>query len=339
MDHENNSLPGIRKKKIFPAVCDYLRKLNPYPSQNFNDVYVDFIKQQLNYSSFDTTRLSKWIQGNKSDLLKNPVYIDIMIQFIQDTFQTANINPETIATRIRAEYQNNTDAFYHFVKRYEKLYFKKEYIQYLIDLIREETIEYNQAINSETMTVNSTFDSNQNTESFIRFLIRRRVFLFITGIILIGITFYAIFIAPETGAKPSPQIQSGISPKDEKGDSSPQKVLLYEQLPQEGQLIIPKGFYFQVKPNMRGNAREFKTGDSLGDIIYFSAGVAKARADLYQKDLIDFPTVIWANSEERYQKNILILREYPENNTIENIAEPMILYSKEHIIMFEYNMD
>jgi len=119
----------------------------------------------------------------------------------------------------------------------------------------------------------------------------------------------------------------------------PKKIFLFKQLPKEGQIIIPKGFYFQIRINMQGNARKFKEGDTIDDIIKFSSEVAKDRANLYGKNMKDFPTVIWENSDEQYKKDILTLKEYPDNNTIKNITIPMVLYSNEHIIMFEYRID
>ena len=100
------------------------------------------------------------------------------------------------------------------------------------------------------------------------------------------------------------------------------KVFLFEQLPKEGQIIIPKGLYFQIKTNMQGNARKFKQQDTIDDIIKFSSEVAKDRANLYEKNTEDFPTVIWENSDEQYEKDdIKTLREYPKNNTIKNITK------------------
>jgi hypothetical protein len=338
MADDNNKPLGMRKKKIFPAVCDYLRSLNPYPDRNFNDVYADFIKQKLNNRSFDSTRLSKWIQGSKSDLLKNPVYLDIMIQFIKDTFEAKTMNPEMIATQIRNEYQNTQDAFYNFVKTYETLYENKQYIQYLANVIRDETSKYNVVVNPE-MTTQRVSVPDLTPKPLIHVFKNRKFLPVIIGIPLMiaSIIFYAIIIAPETGAKPT-QRQSGISSQNENQVSSIKKVVRYEQLPNEGQLIIPKGFYFQVKANMHGNARKFKKTDTVTDIVSFSLGVSKARANLFHKSTEDFPTVIWENSSERYDHGILTLKEYPENNTIEKIAKPMILFGNEQIIMFEYSI-
>jgi hypothetical protein len=148
-------------------------------------------------------------------------------------------------------------------------------------------------------------------------LVKRKVFLRIIGlsVIPICIIFYIIFSLLNTPANSTLQTQSGNNQKNEIDISSPGKVFLFEQLPKEGQVIIPKGFYFQIMTNMRGNARVFKSQDTLEDIVNFSIGVAKDRANLLGKKSKDFTTVIWENSDERYKKDIVTLKVYPYNNT------------------------
>jgi hypothetical protein len=329
----------IRKKTIFPAVCDYLRSHNPYPNRNFNDVYVDYIKGKLNNPGFDSTRLSKWIQGNRADPLKNPVYIDSMIQFIRATFQTRNIDPEAIATRIRTEYKNNTDTFYNFVKRHEKPYLKKEYVEYLDVLIRDENSAYAEAINPERTSTTIT-DPVHTAKPFVGYFSR----MTIARIIVLSVSMAVIasliaFTVAKAAQRPAPRIQNGTGQEDAHGIPKPLNIALFEKLPKEGQLILPKGFYFEVKTNMHGNARAFNPQDTLANIVDFSSAVARDRARLLKRSLNDFPTVIWENSDDRHGEDILSLKDYPENNTIEGIEKPRVLHNDEQIIMFEYSID
>ncbi len=131
----------------------------------------------------------------------------------------------------------------------------------------------------------------------------------------------------------------GTSRSDAPEPVIPKKVFLHEQLPREGQVIIPRGLRFQVTPNMQGNARKFKKQDEIDDVIEFSSAVGKDRANLYDKSIADFPTVIWENSDKQDENHNVPLDEYPANNTIKNPSRSLVLFSNEHIIMFEYRID
>ncbi len=320
---KDESAMDFRKKLIFPAVCDYLRSFNPFPNRNFNDVYADFIKEKMNNPNFDTTRLSKWIQGNRSDLLKNPVYIDFTVRFIEETFLLKNIDPEPIATDVRTEFVNSSNVFYHFTKEHEKLYAKRAYVKYLVRLIIDETHMYNKVMSPEKGTVPAT-GSGEKANSFAGYLKKKKAKLGIAilSVVAVCLAVYAVLVIARLNLNTAP----------------PMKISVYGKLPEEGQLILPKGIYFQIQPNMRGNARAFNEQDTLEKIIVFSSGVSRDRAKLFKKSIKDFPTVIWENPEEPYDKQIIMLRPYPENNTIENLRGPMTMHSEDNIIMFEYSI-
>ncbi len=68
-------------------------------------------------------------------------------------------------------------------------------------------------------------------------------------------------------------------------------------LPQQGELIIPKSFQFKIPDGMTGTIWSFPERDRLNNAIEYSAGVAVERVKRYGGTLADYPILVWGDQQ------------------------------------------